>query len=112
MILPSVSMLLSMTLIVGIGPPHALSMEAWQSLISLVFPRQCPTHSTILPSTLSPASLGGVISISPHMWRARRSPLPFLRSLRRRHAGVVDSLWAAYTQVANDTHDHAQGKDT
>src|SRR6266446_10332735 len=66
MILPSVSMLLSTTRIVGIGPHHAIALEAWQSLIPLLFPRQCPTYSTILPSRFSHASLGGGFLISPH----------------------------------------------
>src|SRR6266481_5304646 len=95
MILPSVSMLLRMTLIVGIVPSHSIFMEAWQSLIPLLFPRQCPTYYTILPSPFSQASLGG--DWLYFLICGERLALSYLSSLawRRGHAGVVDSLWAA-----------------
>src|SRR2546430_1554227 len=95
MILPSVSMLLRMTLIVGIIPPHSIFMEAWQSLIPLWFPRQCSTHYTKLPLTLSHASLGG--DFLYFLLCREQVDLPSLssRSLRRWHAGVVDSSLAA-----------------
>src|SRR6266404_4109206 len=95
MILPSVSMLLRITLIVGIVPPHSIFMEACQILIPLLFPRQFSTHYTILPSTFSHASLEGFFPYP--LPCGGRVDLPSLSSLswRRRHAGVLDSHLAA-----------------
>lgn len=75
MILPSVSMLLSMTLIVGRVPPHEFCYgdvsKSWTPFVSSSISSSLYHTST----TSSHASLGRVFSLSPPMWRASRSPI-------------------------------------